>query len=180
MGVFRLYECVLGTHAKAEGRRAGGGDVFAVGQPPASLARSTQTPLTPSSATPPVLLSLFPRRATLAGTTREQKDGVAPDIVTYNTCVTIAGQAGRLDEALELLRKASEEGGLELDVVSYRAALGGLRREKRWEAAVKLLGDMQRRGLGPDEVSFFNIFFVFRWRECGRGDACQTCATSCR
>lgn len=82
----------------------------------------------------------------------EQKDGVAPDIVTYNTCVTIAGQAGRLDEALELLRRASEEGGLELDVVSYRAALGGLRREKRWEAAVKLLGDMRRRGLGPDEV----------------------------
>ncbi|CAM9515495.1 unnamed protein product [Ectocarpus fasciculatus] len=37
-------------------------------------------------------------------------------------------------------------------MVSYRAALGGLRREKRWEAAVKLLGDMQRRGLGPDEV----------------------------
>ncbi|CAM9588434.1 unnamed protein product [Ectocarpus sp. 13 AM-2016] len=81
-----------------------------------------------------------------------EKDGVAPDIVTYNTCVTIAGQAGRLDQALELLRRASEEGGLELDVVSYRAALGGLRREKRWEAAVKLLGDMQRRGLGPDEV----------------------------
>lgn len=81
-----------------------------------------------------------------------QKDGVAPDIVTYNTCVTITGQAGRLDEALELLRKASEEAGLTLDVVSYRAALGGLRREKRWEAAVKLLGDMQRRGVGPDEV----------------------------
>ncbi|CAM9386504.1 unnamed protein product [Scytosiphon promiscuus] len=81
-----------------------------------------------------------------------EKDSVTPDIVTYNTCVTIAGQAGRLDDALELLRKASEEGGLELDVVSYRAALGGLRREKRWEAAVKLLGDMQRRGLGPDEV----------------------------
>eukprot|EP00904_Undaria_pinnatifida_P005078 jgi/Undpi1/16/HiC_scaffold_1.g00016.m1 len=101
-----------------------------------------------------------------------EKDKVAPDIVTYNTCVTIAGQAGRLDEALELLRKASEDSGLELDVVSpddgggagagggsggggvsYRAALGGLRREKRWEAAVKLLGDMQRRGLGHDEVS---------------------------
>lgn len=42
---------------------------------------------------------------------------MTPDIVTYNTCVTIAGQAGRLDDALELLRKASEEGGLELDVV---------------------------------------------------------------
>lgn len=73
--------------------------------------------------------------------------------MTYNTCVTVAGQAGRLDEALELLRRASEDSGLELDVVSYRAALGGLRREKRWEAAVKLLGDMRRRGLGPDEVS---------------------------
>lgn len=36
--------------------------------------------------------------------------------------------------------------------VSYRAAMGGLRKEKRWEAAVKLLGDMQRRGVGPDEV----------------------------
>lgn len=95
-------------------------------------------------------LSLPPSRHCCPG--REQKDGVTPDIVTYNTCVTIAGQAGRLDEALELLRKASEEGGLELDVVSYRAALGGLRREKRWEAAVKLLGDMRRRGLGPDEV----------------------------
>lgn len=81
--------------------------------------------------------------------------------MTYNTCVTIAGQAGRLDEALELLRKASEEGGLELDVVSYRAALGGLRREKRWEAAVKLLGDMQRRGLGQDEVNIFEILFFF-------------------
>ena len=89
--------------------------------------------------------------------------------MTYNTCVTIAGQAGRLDEALELLRKASEEGGLELDVVSYRAALGGLRREKRWEAAVKLLGDMQRRGLGPDEVSLKKKKNVFRWRECGKG-----------
>lgn len=38
--------------------------------------------------------------------------------MSYNTCVTITGQAGRLDDALELLRKASEEGGLELDVVS--------------------------------------------------------------
>lgn len=37
--------------------------------------------------------------------------------------------------------------------VSYRAALGGLRREKQWEAAVKLLSDMQRRGVGPDEIS---------------------------
>lgn len=94
----------------------------------------------------------------------EQKDGVSPDIVTYNTCVTIAGQAGRLDQALELLRRASEEGGLELDVVSYRAALGGLRREKRWEAAVKLLGDMRRRGLEPDEVKSnmkLEVFFCF-------------------
>lgn len=52
----------------------------------------------------------------------KQKDGVAPDIVTYNTCVTIAGQAGRLDQALELLRRASEEGGLELDVVRAQPA----------------------------------------------------------
>lgn len=36
--------------------------------------------------------------------------------------------------------------------MSYRAALGGLRREKRWEAAVKLISDMDRRGVGPDEV----------------------------
>ena len=99
--------------------------------------------------------------------------------MTYNTCVTIAGQAGRLDEALELLRKASEEGGLELDVVSYRAALGGLRREKRWEAAVKLLGDMQRRGLGPDEVSLKKKKSFFGGASAARGDVCQTCATSC-
>lgn len=29
--------------------------------------------------------------------------------------------------------------------------LGGLRQEKQWEAAVKLLADMEMRGLGPDE-----------------------------
>lgn len=37
--------------------------------------------------------------------------------------------------------------------VSYRAAMAALRREKRWEAAIKLLDDMRRRrGVEPDEV----------------------------
>lgn len=37
--------------------------------------------------------------------------------------------------------------------VTYRAVLGGLRREGRWEAAVKLLSDMAMRGVGADEQS---------------------------
>lgn len=37
--------------------------------------------------------------------------------------------------------------------VSYRVVLGGLRQEKQWEAAVKLLAEMETRGVGPDERS---------------------------
>ncbi|CAN0472174.1 unnamed protein product, partial [Discosporangium mesarthrocarpum] len=37
--------------------------------------------------------------------------------------------------------------------VSYRVVLGGFRREKMWEASVKVLEDMRRKGVGPDEVS---------------------------
>lgn len=56
----------------------------------------------------------------LCGAVLVQKEGVTADIVTYNTCVTIAAQGGKLEKALELLRKASDESGLELDVVRER------------------------------------------------------------
>lgn len=47
----------------------------------------------------------------------EQRDGVRADIVTYNTLIAITAKAGRLEETMELLRKASEDSGVEFDVV---------------------------------------------------------------
>lgn len=40
--------------------------------------------------------------------------------MTYNTVVTIMAKAGRLEDALEVLRKASADSGVQLDVVSIK------------------------------------------------------------
>lgn len=58
-----------------------------------------------------------PRVSSLASVKR---DGVQADIVTYNTVVTIMAKAGRLEDALEVLRKASADSGVQLDVVSIK------------------------------------------------------------
>lgn len=84
-----------------------------------------------------------------------------PDIVTYNTCVTVAGQAGRLDEALELLRKASEEGGLQLDVVSavpkLRLFQEGGRGRGKWMGRGRGRG---RGGVHPLVVLLY-VFYLY-------------------
>lgn len=93
-----------------------------------------------------------------------RKDGIAPNVETYNTVLAVCQRAGAWESALEVLeemkrgRKDEKGTGGEVvpypDVISFNTAIGACGKAGRWCEALELLEEMPKRGLEPDAISY--------------------------
>ncbi|KAK9116305.1 hypothetical protein Sjap_015252 [Stephania japonica] len=90
------------------------------------------------------------------------ENGVVPNSVTYNIVVKGLCKEGKMEEAIETIRKMEEKGyapnckGLKMDVVAVNTILHSLCKEKNLDEAFKLLRCASKRGYDLDEVSYGN------------------------
>jgi pentatricopeptide repeat protein len=89
------------------------------------------------------------------------KAGVsAPNGVSFATAIAACAAARQADEALRLLRVAMPAANVAPSVHASNSALTACERAGRWEDALALLGDMERDGPPPDEVTVRSALFA--------------------
>ena len=82
-----------------------------------------------------------------------QRDGIEPDIITYNSLISSfekGRQSTRAVQTLEQMRRA----GVEPDVVSYSSAISACEKSKQSEMALEVFASMKRAGLQPTVITF--------------------------
>ncbi|CAI0423792.1 unnamed protein product [Linum tenue] len=84
---------------------------------------------------------------------------VLPDMYTYTVMMDGFCRVGRSDEAMELMNEAL---GMELQptAVSFNALFHGYNKEGRPLKGIKLLQQMEQRGLSPDYVCYSTLLRV--------------------
>lgn len=78
-----------------------------------------------------------------------EKNGISPNLITYNTLLHGFYSKGRFDDGEKIWEKMEEK-----DVRSYNSRLRGLVLGRRTEDAVKVFDEMKGVGLMPDVYSF--------------------------
>lgn len=92
-----------------------------------------------------------------------RKNGISPNVETYNTVLAVCQRAGAWESALEVLgemkrgQKDEKGSGKDVpypDVISFNTAIGACGKAGRWCEALELLEEMSKRGLKPDAISY--------------------------
>lgn len=92
-----------------------------------------------------------------------RKNGISPNVETYNTVLAVCQRAGAWEGALEVLgemkrgqKDANRMGEVVPcpDVISFNTAIGACGKAGRWCEALELLEEMPKRGLEPDAISY--------------------------
>ncbi|KAL0422842.1 UNVERIFIED_CONTAM: Pentatricopeptide repeat-containing protein MRL1, chloroplastic [Sesamum latifolium] len=113
------------------------------------------------------------------------KKGVAPDEMFISALIDVAGHAGKVDAAFEILQEARAK-GMHVGTISYSSLMGACSKARDWQKAVELYEGIKSMNLKPT-VSMMNalitalfgdgrnelilvVFFVLIWSE---GDADQ-------
>lgn len=78
-----------------------------------------------------------------------ERNGISPDIVSYNTLVNGLSKAKRLEDAMHLQVEMVEANCLP-NVVTYTSLMDGLCKDGRVDEAMGLLDDMYARGVDAD------------------------------
>lgn len=76
-----------------------------------------------------------------------------PDIITYNTDLTILGRLGKVEEMLRVFSSIREVGLLP-DVFTYNTLLNSLRKMGRLDLCLVHFKEMIERGIQPDLLTF--------------------------
>ncbi|KAG9160112.1 hypothetical protein Leryth_015007 [Lithospermum erythrorhizon] len=82
-----------------------------------------------------------------------EKNGVKPDLVTFNTVLVGLYSSKRFLEGEKMWRRMIET-GLKPDIRSWNARIIGYVNEKRFDEAVKALSELDRTGLKLDAFSY--------------------------
>ncbi|CAL1397685.1 unnamed protein product [Linum trigynum] len=81
------------------------------------------------------------------------KEGVSPDVVSFNTLMSAFYRNGRFDDGESTWNRMAEM-DVAPDIVSYNSRMLGLALVKRTEEAEKLIDEMGTKGIEPDVHSF--------------------------
>ncbi|KAG6571044.1 Pentatricopeptide repeat-containing protein MRL1, chloroplastic, partial [Cucurbita argyrosperma subsp. sororia] len=76
------------------------------------------------------------------------KNGVQPDEIFLSALIDVAGHAGKLDAAFEILGEAKTL-GLSVGIVSYSSLMGACSNAKNWQKALELYEDLKSMKLRP-------------------------------
>lgn len=115
---------------------------------------------------------------------RMPEEGVEPDVISYNSAIVVLGSAGRVDEAVALLREMIDDGGNGIggsvtpDTITWNSAISAAGNAGDWELALKLLREMisygerldgGERKVRPDMISYSTALKALaphgRWKE---------------
>ncbi|XP_039154970.1 pentatricopeptide repeat-containing protein MRL1, chloroplastic-like isoform X1 [Eucalyptus grandis] len=77
-----------------------------------------------------------------------KKKGVVPDEIFLRALIDVAGHAGRVDAAFDILEEA-RTCGMHLGIVSYSCLMGACSNAKSWGKALELYEDMKSIGIKP-------------------------------
>lgn len=125
-----------------------------------------------------------PWRCALEILRRMPEEGVQPDVISYNSAIAVLGGAGRVDEAVALLREMIDGGGNRIgasvmpDTISWNSAISAAGNAGDWELALELLREMisygerldrGERRVRPDMISYSTALKALaphgRWKE---------------
>ncbi|CAL1160098.1 unnamed protein product [Cladocopium goreaui] len=83
-----------------------------------------------------------------------ERNGVSPDVITYNAAIMALSRNKRWKEAIELV---AEMWSVQItpDVISYTSAISACASTGHWKEALQLLAEMERAGIRAD-VRIFN------------------------
>ncbi|PQQ20081.1 hypothetical protein Pyn_32633 [Prunus yedoensis var. nudiflora] len=79
-------------------------------------------------------------------------EGIAPDVVTYNTVIHALCKERRAKEALSVLELMSQR-GMRLDVFTYNSLIYGMCRINQWAEATRLFDEMVVQGVLPHIIT---------------------------
>ncbi|KAH0849653.1 hypothetical protein HID58_096214 [Brassica napus] len=98
----------------------------------------------------------------------QEKMGVYPDIVTYNTLISAYSSKGFMEEAFELM-DAMPSKGFSPGVYTYNTVINGLCKHRRYERAKEVFAEMLESGLSPDSTTYRSLLM----EACKKGDAVE-------
>ncbi|KAF5727843.1 putative Pentatricopeptide repeat-containing protein [Tripterygium wilfordii] len=84
--------------------------------------------------------------------------GIVPDEMFLSALIDVAGHAGKLDAAFEILQEARIQ-GIRLGTVSYSSLMGACSNAKNWQKALQLFEDIKSINLNPT-VSTLNALIT--------------------
>ncbi|CAE7563421.1 unnamed protein product [Symbiodinium natans] len=76
-----------------------------------------------------------------------------PDIITYNTSMSVCERAGEWQAASHLFGEVAQE-SLQADVITYSAAVGACERSSNWQQALEYLTGLESASLQADAVLY--------------------------
>lgn len=82
-----------------------------------------------------------------------KSSGCRPDLVTYNTVLSILGRLGRVDDMLRVFASIKAV-GLAPDIFTYNTILNSLRKMGRLDLCMMHFREMTDRGIQPDLFTF--------------------------
>lgn len=125
-----------------------------------------------------------PWRRALEILRRMPEEDVEPDVISYNSAIAVLGGAGRVDEAVALLREMINDGGNGIrgsvmpDTITWNSAISAAGNAGDWELALELLREMisygerldrEERRVRPDMISYSTALKALaphgRWKE---------------
>eukprot|EP00261_Vitis_vinifera_P033219 XP_019074462.1 PREDICTED: pentatricopeptide repeat-containing protein MRL1, chloroplastic isoform X2 [Vitis vinifera] len=86
------------------------------------------------------------------------RKGVVPDEMFLSALIDVAGHAGKLDAAFEVIQEARIQ-GIPLGIVSYSSLMGACSNAKNWQKALELYVDIKSMKLNPT-VSTMNALIT--------------------
>ncbi|CAM9677245.1 unnamed protein product [Scytosiphon promiscuus] len=86
-----------------------------------------------------------------------KREGVIPEVKTYNAALSVVARSGREDVALALLKQMQTDGYCP-DAISFNTAIDACASRGRWREAVELLEvEMPAAKVKPDVISFTSV-----------------------
>ncbi|KAK6136673.1 hypothetical protein DH2020_029580 [Rehmannia glutinosa] len=82
------------------------------------------------------------------------RKGVTPDEMFISALIDVAGHAGKVDAAFEILQEARAK-GMHVGIISYSSLMGACSNARGWQKALDLYEDIKRLNLKPT-VSMMN------------------------
>ncbi|CAL2227531.1 unnamed protein product [Prunus armeniaca] len=79
-------------------------------------------------------------------------EGIAPDVVTYNTVIEALCKERQTEEALSVLELMSQR-GMRLDIFTYNSLINGMCLTDQWAGATWLFDEMVGQGVLPNIVT---------------------------
>lgn len=79
------------------------------------------------------------------------RQGVAPDVVTYNLVIDAVYKAGAIDKAELVLRQMVDDGVVP-KTCTYNSIIHGYSSQGHWKEAVRVFKEMASQSVTPDEL----------------------------